>query len=69
LLEEKERRAYEAYGTNPTGREFNRRGNSMLHLYLAAVSAVVVTNVIIIITILTTTRRDPGRFWRPWPKS
>jgi len=41
----------------------------MLHLNLAAVSAVVVTNVIIIITILTTTRRDPGRFWRPWPKS
>ena len=37
----------------------------MLHLYLAAVSAVVVANVIIIIAIFTTTRRDPGRFWRP----
>jgi hypothetical protein len=41
----------------------------MLHLYLAAVSTVVVANVIIIITVLTTTRRDPGRFWRLWPKS
>ena len=41
----------------------------MLHLYLAAVSAVVVANVIAIIAIATTIRRDPGRFWRPWPKS
>jgi hypothetical protein len=41
----------------------------MLHLYLAAVSAVVMANVIAIIAIATTIRRDSGRLWRPWAKS
>jgi hypothetical protein len=41
----------------------------MLHLYLAAVSAVVVANVITAIAIATTIRRGPSRFWRLWPKS
>jgi len=41
----------------------------MLHLYLAAVSAVVVANVIAIIAIATTIRRDLGRLWRLWAKS
>jgi hypothetical protein len=36
----------------------------MLHLYLAAVCAVVVANVIAIIAIATTIRRGQGRFWR-----
>ena len=41
----------------------------MLHLYLAAVSAVVVANVIAIIGIATTLRRDPSQFRRLWPES
>jgi len=41
----------------------------MLHLYLAAVSAVVVANLIAIIAIATTTSRGPSRFWGPWTKS
>ena len=41
----------------------------MLHLYLAAVCAVVVANVIVVIVIATTRRPEPSRFWRLWPKS
>jgi hypothetical protein len=56
-------------GNKSTRWEFIRRGNSMLHLYLAAVSAVVVANVITTIAIATTLRRGPSRFWRLWLKS
>jgi hypothetical protein len=41
----------------------------MLHLYLAAVGAVVVANLIAVIAIATTARRGPSRFWWLWPKS
>src|SRR5262245_20953221 len=47
--------------TNLTTCELIGRGNSMLRLCLAAVSAVVVANVIV--AIATTTKRGPSRFW------
>jgi hypothetical protein len=41
----------------------------MLHLYLAAVSAVAGANVIVMVAIATTIKRDPSRLWRLWPTS
>ena len=39
----------------------------MLHLYLAAVSAVVVANVIVVIVLAAIIRRSQGRVWWLWP--